>query len=124
MMKLDHVQLAMPPGREADARRFFIDVLGMTEEAKPFPLSERGGCWFRAGAVILHLGVEADFQPQRKAHPAFVMPDLPALEQKLIAHGRPVQWDTALPDRVRCYSTDPFGNRLEFIRAGDGFSEK
>ena len=123
-MKLDHIQLAMPPRQETEARRFFGELLGMAEEAKPFPLSERGGCWFRAGDVILHIGVEADFQPQRKAHPAFIMPDLAALETRLTAQNLPVKWDTALADRTRFYTTDPFGNRIEFIQAGDGFSER
>ncbi len=123
-MKLDHLQLAMPPGEEDRARNFFIGVLEMTEEAKPYPLSKRGGCWFRRDAVILHLGIEADFQPQRKAHPAFVMPHLKSLAQKLSDQNLPVTWDTALPNRTRFYSTDPFGNRIEFIQAGDGFSEK
>ncbi len=67
---LDHVQLAMPPGQEDAARAFFVGLLGMEEEAKPEPLASRGGCWFRAGSVAIHLGVEADFRPQRKAHPA------------------------------------------------------
>ena len=123
-MKLDHIQLAMPKGGEKKARAFFSDVLGMEEEEKPYPLSERGGCWFRKGSVILHLGVEDGFIPQKKAHPAFVVPDLNELEQKLKAGGHDVLWDDALPSRIRFYSSDPFGNRIEFIREGDGFSEK
>ncbi|MEM7015675.1 MAG: glyoxalase [Verrucomicrobiota bacterium] len=117
---LDHVQLAMPPGCEDQARAFFGGVLGMTEEAKPEPLASRGGCWFRQGAAILHLGVEADFRAQKKAHPAFLVGDLDELGKKL----GEVKWDDALPDRRRFYASDPFGNRLEFVQRGDGFSEK
>lgn len=102
----------MPPGKEDLARTFFGAILGMKEAAKPFPLSERGGCWFRSGEVILHIGVENKIQPQRKAHLAFVMPDLAALATKLTAQNLPANWDTALPDRTRFYSTDPFGNRI------------
>jgi catechol 2,3-dioxygenase-like lactoylglutathione lyase family enzyme len=123
-MKLDHIQLAIPKGGEKTARAFFSDVLGMEEEEKPYPLSERGGCWFRKGCVILHLGVEDGFIPQKKAHPAFVVPDLNELEQKLKAGGHDVLWDDVLPSRMRFYSSDPFGNRIEFIKEGDGFSEK
>ena len=123
-MNLDHIQLAIPKGGEKTARAFFSDVLGMEEEEKPYPLSERGGCWFRKGSVILHLGVEDGFIPQKKAHPAFVVPDLSELEQKLKAGGHDVLWDDALSSRMRFYSSDPFGNRIELIREGDGFSEK
>lgn len=123
-MKLDHIQLAMPRGGEAKARTYFCDLLAMTEEEKPYPLNERGGCWFRKGSVILHIGVDKDFTPQMKAHPAFVIAELRALEIKLREDGYPVVWDDALPERTRFYTTDPFGNRIEFIQDGDGFSQK
>jgi len=120
-MKLDHIQLAMPEGEEENARAFFSGVLGMTEESKPLPLNERGGCWFRKGSVILHIGVDKIFTPQEKAHPAFVVADLSELAEKLKDHGHLVIWDDALPDRERFYSSDPFGNRIEFIKEGMGF---
>lgn len=123
-MKLDHIQLAMPKGAEEKARSFFSGILGMVEEEKPYPLSERGGCWFRKGSVILHVGVEQEFSPQKKAHPAFVVSNLKELERKLKERGFEVIWDEALPNRTRFYSTDPFGNRIEFLRDGDGFSQK
>ncbi len=91
-MKLDHIQLAMPPGEEDRARAFFIDLVGMLEETKPYPLSERGGVWFRSGEVILHLGVEADFRAQKKAHPAFLIGDLMALAETLATAGYEVNW--------------------------------
>ncbi len=123
-MRLDHIQLAMPVGAEEAARGFFGGLLGMSEESKPAPLASRGGCWFRSGSVIVHLGVEADFRPQRKAHPAFCRGDLDALATRLIAAGYPVSWDKALPDRRRFYTADPFGNRIEFLRDGDGFGQR
>lgn len=122
--RLDHVQLAMPKGGEQTARAFFGDLLGMQEEEKPEPLASRGGCWFRSGSVILHLGVEPDFTPQRKAHPAFCVRDIEAMADRLKASGFPVAWDDALPSRVRLYTTDPFGNRIELMRDGDGFGQE
>jgi len=121
---LDHVQLAIPSGQEEKAREFFRDVLGMTEEEKPEPLASRGGCWFRSGAVILHLGVEKDFIPQKKAHPAFCVADLDGLADCIQKKGFTITWDDALPDRRRFYSSDPFGNRIEFIQSGDGFGQR
>jgi len=123
-MKIDHIQLAMPETREEEAREFFTGLLGMVEEEKPYPLCERGGCWFREGSLILHVGVDPAFTPQTKAHPAFLVPDLAALAGKLNTAGHQVEWDKALPDRTRFYANDPFGNRIEFIQEGDGFSQK
>lgn len=123
-MKLDHIQLAMPQGGEDEARAFFLDTLGMIEEEKPYPLSERGGCWFRKGSVILHIGVDKEFRAQKKAHPAFIVPELYRLERILKEKACEVVWDEALPNRKRFYTEDPFGNRLEFMEDGDGFSQK
>ncbi|GAB5559719.1 MAG: VOC family protein [Synoicihabitans sp.] len=127
MMKtltLDHIQLAMPPGGEDRARAFWGDLLGMTEDPKPEPLARRGGCWFRSGSVRLHVGVEQEFAPQRKAHPAFTVEDLDEVAPVMEAAGHPIKWDDALPDRKRFYVADPFGNRIEFMRDGDGFSQR
>ena len=123
-MKLDHIQLAMPPGEEAKAAAFFRGLLGMQEVDKPEPLRERGGCWFVFDNTHLHIGVEPAFVPQRKAHPAFVISGLDELSERLQQAGHPIKWDTAMPDRKRFYTNDPFGNRIEFMQAGDGFTEK
>ena len=114
---LDHVQLAAPPGCEADARRFFGDLLGLDELEKPEPLRARGGAWFRVGAQQLHVGVAEPFAPARKAHPALrVRPDaLDDLAGRLTAAGVEVRWDDALPGARRFYANDPWGNRLEFL---------
>jgi hypothetical protein len=114
----------MPSGGEDKARSFFGGLLGMAEEEKPEPLAGRGGCWFRRGGVILHLGVEKEFSPQRKAHPAFCTADLTLLEKRLNEAGFPVEWDNSLPARKRFYTADPFGNRIEFMLDGDGFGQK
>jgi catechol 2,3-dioxygenase-like lactoylglutathione lyase family enzyme len=112
---LHHVQLAMPSGEEERARQFFVGILGMTEIAKPAVLAERGGAWFRAGGLELHLGVESDFRPARKAHPGILVEDLDALSGRLSAAGCSVQPDNDFPGFRRFYATDPFNNRLEFL---------
>jgi catechol 2,3-dioxygenase-like lactoylglutathione lyase family enzyme len=116
LQAIDHVQLAMPTGAEAVARAFYVDLLGLTEIPKPVPLQKRGGCWFAQGAVVIHLGVEADFRPARKAHPAFQVTDLAALAMRLQAGDVAITWDDALLPAVRrFYAADFFGNRLEFL---------
>jgi len=110
-MRLDHVQVAAPPGCEAEARRFYGELLGLAEVAKPEPLRARGGVWFEP----LHVGVEADFTPARKAHPALRADDLDALAERLAAAGAPVEWDESLPGVRRFYTADPWGNRLELM---------
>ena len=112
---IDHVQLAMPPGREEDARAFYGGLLGMPEVAKPAVLAARGGVWFRAGETQVHLGVEADFRPARKAHPALLVRGLRDLAARLRAAGVAVLDDEALPGYERVYVSDPFGNRLELL---------
>ena len=122
--RLDHVHLSMPRGGEAKARAYFGGVLGMKEQPKPEPLALRGGCWFRSGNVIVHVGVEEEFVPPKKAHSAFCVSDLDAVAIRLQEFGAVVAWDQTLPNRRRFHTTDPFGNRLEFLRDGDGFSQK
>ncbi len=113
--RIDHVQLAMPAGEEDAARAFYAGVLGIPEVAKPPHLAARGGCWFEAGALKVHLGVEADFRPTRKAHPALLVRDLPALVADLRAVGARVVDDEPLEGYDRAYVDDPFGNRIELM---------
>lgn len=113
---LHHVQLAIPAGSEDACRRFWGDVLGMTEVAKPDALVGRGGCWFRSGEFELHLGVEAEFSPARKAHPGILVDGLADLAAGLEAAGVGITWDEALPGYDRFHTYDPFGNRLEFLQ--------
>ncbi|MCX4434470.1 MULTISPECIES: glyoxalase [Streptomyces] len=112
---VDHVQLAAPPGSEDSLRGYYIEVLGMTEIPKPPVLAARGGCWFRAGAVQLHLGIEQDFRPAKKAHPGLRVTGIEAFAARLRAHEAEVTWDDNLPGHRRFYSEDPVGNRLEFL---------
>jgi catechol 2,3-dioxygenase-like lactoylglutathione lyase family enzyme len=115
---LDHVQIAAPPGCEAQARRFYGELLGLTELAKPPALRARGGVWFTlAAGAQLHIGVEADFGPARKAHPGlrFERRQLRVLADTLSRAGAPVTWDDELPGYERFYTADPWGNRLELL---------
>ena len=116
---IDHVQLAMPAGGVDAARRFYGEVLGFEEVAKPAALSGRGGAWFRSGDVHLHLGVEADFRPAHKAHPAFRVEGLTALIVRCVDAGHPVERDVPLPGWERVNVADPFGNRIELIELRD-----
>ncbi|MFJ9247776.1 VOC family protein [Streptomyces sp. NPDC101776] len=112
---VDHVQLAAPEGAEDALRAYYVDVLGMTEIPKPAVLAARGGCWFGAGEVQLHLGVETDFRPAKKAHPGLRVTGIEAYAARLKSLGAPVTWDSDLPGCRRFYSEDPVGNRLEFL---------
>jgi catechol 2,3-dioxygenase-like lactoylglutathione lyase family enzyme len=113
---LHHAQLAMPRGEEEAARAFYAGVLGMTEVEKPPVLAARGGAWFRAGGLELHLGVEEGFGPARKAHPGVLVADLDEVVRRLGAGGQDLTWDADLPGFRRVYAHDPFGNRLEFLQ--------
>jgi catechol 2,3-dioxygenase-like lactoylglutathione lyase family enzyme len=113
--RLDHVQLAMPSGREDEARTFYAEMLGIPEVAKPPHLAVRGGCWFESGALKVHLGVEQDFVAARKAHPAFVVDGLRELVARLERGGYRVSADQPLEGYDRVYVDDPFGNRIELM---------
>jgi catechol 2,3-dioxygenase-like lactoylglutathione lyase family enzyme len=112
---LDHVQLAMPAGEEALARKFYSGLLGLTEVSKPANLAKRGGAWFEGGSLRVHLGVEAGFRPAKKAHPAFLVQHLAAIVQHLQRAGVAVVTDEPLEGYNRIYISDPFGNRIELL---------
>lgn len=113
---LHHVQLAIAPGSEDHCREFYIGVLGMTEIGKPPELAARGGLWIRADQLEIHLGVEADFHPARKAHPGILTRNLGALAKRLEDNGFEVIWDNNFPGHSRFYTNDNLGNRLEFLQ--------
>lgn len=115
---LDHVQVAIPVGGEPSAREYYGEVLGMEEVPKPPHLAQRGGCWFRSGSAVLHLGVQTPFTPAAKAHPAFLVTDLDHLAAVIAESGGEVTYsDGELPGIRRFHTFDPFGNRLEFQQA-------
>ena len=114
ILRIDHVQLAIPPGGEATARAFYAGVLGLTEVPKPEPMRARGGMWFDGG---IHLGIEDGARPSAKMHPALVVEDLDALIARLVAAGFEWRDSDELPGVRRGHTKDPFGNRIELIAA-------
>lgn len=119
VLGFDHVQVTVPRDREAEAKAFYHDVLGLRGIAKPEALVGRGGAWYQCGDLQLHLGLEDTFSPPRKAHPAFRVGDLDAMRRRLEAAGAPITVDIQLPGCERFETRDPFGNRLEFLRLLD-----
>ena|SRR5690606_3313465 len=117
VVALDHIQLAMPKGRESEAREFYQDILGISEVVKPAGLS-RGGAWFESGELKIHLGVEEEFRPARKAHPGLLVDDLDELSAVLRNKGYAVADDDTLVGVKRAFTHDPFGNRIELIQYG------
>lgn len=111
---IDHVHLAMPPGGESVARQFYAGVLGFAEMPKPAVMAARGGCWFEAGSVKLHLGTETEFVPARKAHPALLLRDV---RDFVSSRSLTATWNDEIVGTVRCHIDDPFGNRIELIEA-------
>ena len=120
ILGIDHVQLAAPPGCEAEARRFFGEIFGLSEIEKPPALAARGGVWFSVGEQQIHVGVEDGFSPAAKAHPALLVEPsrLEQMATRLADAGAPVSWDEELAPLRRLYTADPWGNRIELIGAG------
>ena len=114
--RLDHVQLAMPAGGEAKAVAFYEGILGIPHVPKPDHLAVRGGCWFESGALKIHLGVDKNFRPATKAHPALIVHDVRALAKAIANAGHPVDDDEPLEGYDRVYASDPFGNRIELMQ--------
>jgi catechol 2,3-dioxygenase-like lactoylglutathione lyase family enzyme len=113
---IDHVQLAMPAGGEEKARTFYAGLLGIPEVSKPSNRAKRGGCWFERDELKVHLGVEADFRPARKAHPAFLVEDLAEIARVLRSAGHESTTGEPLEGYDRIYVDDPFGNRIELLQ--------
>lgn len=112
---LDHVQLAMPPGREQTARDYWVGLVGLTETTRPAGVAAREGMWLSGEALELHLGVQSPFTPARKAHPGIMVRDFDSLRDRLVQAGHPTTDAVAIPGRRRFHTEDPFGNRIEFI---------
>jgi catechol 2,3-dioxygenase-like lactoylglutathione lyase family enzyme len=113
--RVEHIQLAMPKGQEAAARNFYGKLLGIPEKEKPPHLAKRGGVWFERDELKVHLGVDVEFRPSRKAHPGFVVDDLAALIAILQEAGFEIKNDEPLEGWRRVYVDDPFGNRIELM---------
>lgn len=115
--RIHHVQIAMPEGGEEDARQFYGAYLGFPEIPKPATLAKRGGAWFQTGNLQIHLGVDRAFTPATKAHVAYEVEDLDTVKEHLEAGGSDIVDDELLPGYDRFYVNDPFGNRVEILKA-------
>lgn len=116
ILALDHIQIAIPAGAEPLARTFYGELLGLDEVDKPHSLQSRGGVWFASGELKVHLGVDPEFMPANKAHPGFEVADLDSLSRLLQAQGYEVKSGAPMPGMRRIFTSDPFGNRIEFLQ--------
>jgi catechol 2,3-dioxygenase-like lactoylglutathione lyase family enzyme len=112
---IEHIQLAAPKGTEEQAREFYGKLLGLEEIPKPGNLQKRGGCWFLCGSQEVHIGIQEDFLPARKAHPGFAVEDLAGLRSRLKEAGAAIREEPPIDGRNRFFTEDPFGNRIEFL---------
>jgi catechol 2,3-dioxygenase-like lactoylglutathione lyase family enzyme len=119
ILRIDHVQLAMPPGSEERARAFYVGVLGLREVPKPAELAKRGGAWFQSGDAKVHLGVEVDFRPAKKAHPALIVEGLSEIVSRCEKAGYKTKPDASFDGYNRVHVEDPFGNRIELMELAD-----
>jgi len=115
ILAIDHVQLAMPSGEEQKARDFYVGVFELVEISKPEPSAKRGGLWFEQAALKIHLGVEQDFRPSKKAHPALVVEGLEELINRCEQRGYEFVPGKTMNGYRRVYVSDPFGNRIELM---------
>lgn len=115
---IDHIQIAAPQGSEDEARKFYGEILGMQEIPKPDNLKARGGCWFQCGSHEVHIGIQPDFIPAKKAHPGFTVNALEQLKAKLQEAGYEISQEPPIDGRSRFFTHDPFGNRIEFLAFG------
>lgn len=123
-MKTDHIQLAFPSGGIDKVREYFVGVWGMLEDERPPSLDRREGAWFRKGSCIIHVGFDSNFIPQKKAHPAIIVDDIDSFAYNLLKHGYEVRWNESIDEVKRFFTDDPYGNRIEIIRDGDGNIQK
>ena len=115
ILNIDHVQIAIPLASESRARGFYSGILGFTEIAKPPEMAERKSIWFVSGGVNLHLGIEPDFTPAKRAHPAFLVEDLETILAACERAGITTKPDISFNGFRRVHVFDPFGNRIELM---------
>jgi len=117
ILRLHHAQITIPPGEETRCRRFYCDLLGLREIAKPSALNERGGFWLELGDVQIHVGTEVNVdRSASKAHLAYEVDDLARWRARLEEHNTKLIEGISIPGFERFEFRDPFGNRVEFLQ--------
>jgi len=113
-VRLDHIQICIPPGKETEARKFYTDILKLREILKPAPLVPNGGLWYEIADIQLHIGTE-DETNRSKRHPAFEIENLNDARKYLENNGILTQDEKEIPGVIRFSFFDPFGNRIELL---------
>jgi len=70
--------------------------------------------------VKAYLGVESNFRPAKKPHPAFIVDDIKGLAKNLKDAGYKVVGVEPFLGYDRLYVDDPFGNRIELMEPKKG----
>lgn len=115
VLGLDHLQIAIPVGSEREAVEFYGGLLGLAQLPKPDEMAGRGGAWFQAGSIQIHLGADPDFVPAKKAHPALIVSGIETLANALSAAGHEVRDGLTVDGVTQTFTDDPFGNRIELV---------
>ena len=110
---IGHVQIAVPKALETESIAFYRDVLGLAEIEKPADVKGRGGAWFRAGDIQLHIGIDPEGSPSSKRHVCFLVPDLDKARAAVRAAGLALEKDGPAKSLIRIFIRDPAGNRIE-----------
>lgn len=121
MLAVNHAQITIPAGCEAQARAFYCGLLGLGEVEKPLPLRVRGGFWLQLGDFQIHVGTEDGVDRFRsKAHLAYQVDDLEAWRKHLLEHRVSLVAAVPIEGMERLEFRDPFGNRCELLQfSGD-----
>jgi catechol 2,3-dioxygenase-like lactoylglutathione lyase family enzyme len=113
--RLDHVQVCIPRGTEAEARAFYGRLLDLEEIEKPDVLKANGGMWYAVADIQLHVGAEDVVAPSKR-HPAFEVEDAAGVRAYLEQHDVKTKDEPDIPGVLHRFSLfDPFGNRIELL---------
>jgi glyoxylase I family protein len=98
------------------AKRFYIDVLGLTERSDR-PDFGFGGAWLDAGGQQIHL-IEAQTPPSKGQHFALRVDDLATVISELRSHGVEVSDAVPVASSLQAFLNDPSGNQIELHQVG------
>jgi catechol 2,3-dioxygenase-like lactoylglutathione lyase family enzyme len=122
MMQIEyvhHAQVPYPRGAEAEARRFYGDVLELRELPRPAVLADRPGIWYDLGhSQQLHLLAMDQDIGSSSYHFALMLADLEATRVELRSRGVESEDRPSFEEYGydRCVIHDPFGNLIELVQ--------